>query len=246
MRQLRLAFRVCWLVALILFCVPMHLLWRLFRLRSHWPRRFLGWCARAVGLKATIVGERAEGTALFAANHQSWIDILLIGGATGASFVSKASVRNWPIAGWLATMVGTIYIENSDRGAAAVQAARIRQALHDDVSVAFFPEGQLDNGKVLPFRPALFGSIVPPERSLPVQPVAIDYGEHWHDLIWKRGSHAGHNAADIMRRRGTEQVTIYLLEPIYPDEHSHRRDLARYCEEKIAEALGQAPERETV
>ncbi len=176
---------------------------------------------------------------MFAANHQSWNDILIIGGATGASFVSKASVRKWPVAGWLATMVGTIYIENSDRSAAAVQADRIRQALHDGISVAFFPEGQLDDGTLVPFRPALFGAVVPPERRLPVQPIAIDYGDHWRDLIWKRGSHAGHNAMDVMRRPGTERVVVHLLEPIYPDEDSHRRDLAAYCEQKIADALGQ-------
>ncbi len=231
-----------WLAALIASCVPLHLFWRLFGKHSPWPQRFLGGCARAVGVKATVVGERATGTALFAANHQSWMDILLIGGATGASFVSKASVRKWPIAGWLATMVGTIYIENSDRAGAVTQAATIRQALHDGKSVAFFPEGHLDNGKLKPFRPALFGSVVPPEQPVAVQPIALDYGRNSRKLIWRSGSHAGTNAVEIMKRRGTEAVTIHLLAPVYPRPDSHRRDLARQCEDAISAALGQEPE----
>ena len=243
--MIRFVFRLAWLAGLILFCVPLHLLWRLFRQPSPWPQRFLGWCARACGMRATVIGERAPGTILFAANHQSWMDILLIGGATGASFVSKESVRHWPIAGWLATMVGTIYIANGDRRAAGAQAERIRRALHDGLSVAFFPEGKLNNGNLMPFRPALFGAVIPPVDHISVQPIALDYGVHSDDLIWPSGSHAATNARKIFARRGVEDVTIHLLEPIPIDENSHRKDIAEQCERMIAAALGKAePQRE--
>lgn len=240
----RFLFRLTWLVGLILLCVPLHLLWRLFRLNSPWPQRFLGWCGRACGMRATIIGERAKGTILFASNHQSWMDILLIGGATGASFVSKETVRNWPIAGWLATMVGTIYISNSDRRAAGAQADRIREALHAGTSVAFFPEGKLDNGTLLPFRPALFGSVIPPVDHISVQPIALDYGPHRQDLIWPSGSHAATNARKIFARRGAENVTIYLLDPIAITEDSHRKEVAGQCQTAIADALGQVVNQE--
>ena len=189
-------------------------------------------------MRAKIVGERAPGTILFASNHQSWMDILLIGGATGASFVSKETVRHWPIAGWLATMVGTIYISNSDRRAAGAQAERIRRALHDGLSVAFFPEGKLNNGALMPFRPALFGAVIPPVDHINVQPIALDYGEHSAELIWPSGSHAATNARKIFARRGVEDVTIHLLEPIPIDEDSHRKEVAEQCETAIAAALG--------
>lgn len=240
----RFLFRCAWLVGLVLFCVPLHLLWRLFRLPSPWPRRFLGWCARASGMRATIVGKRASGTVLFASNHQSWMDILLIGGATGASFVAKESVRKWPIAGWLATMVGTIYIANSDRKAAGAQADRIRQALASGSSVAFFPEGKLDNATLLPFRPALFGAAIPPVDHVSVQPIAIDYGEHSEALVWPSGTHAADNAREVFARPGLDDVTIYLLDPITIDENSHRRDVCAACEDAIAQALGATVDRE--
>ncbi|QLC25165.1 1-acyl-sn-glycerol-3-phosphate acyltransferase [Parasphingopyxis algicola] len=190
-------------------------------------------------MRAAIVGERAPGTILFAANHQSWMDILLIGGATGASFVSKETVRKWPIAGWLATMVGTIYISNSDRKAAGAQADRIRRALHDGTSVAFFPEGKLNNGTMLPFRPALFGAVIPPVDHISVQPIALDYGTHSQELVWPSGTHAATNARAIFARPGAEDVTVHLLDPIPIDANSHRKDVAEQCEWAIATAIGQ-------
>lgn len=196
-------------------------------------------------MKATVVGARYEGTTLFAANHQSWLDILLIGGATGASFVSKDGVRKWPVAGWLATMVGTIYISNKDRAAAAKQAETIGAALQGGKSVAFFPEGKIDSGILLPFRPALFGSVIPPgDRPVAVQPVAIDYGENRADIIWKRGTSAVKNFKAVMNHPGLQHVTIHLLEPIHPGADDHRREIAARCETAVAEALGQEIVRE--
>jgi 1-acyl-sn-glycerol-3-phosphate acyltransferase len=189
-------------------------------------------------MRATIVGEPADGAVLYAANHQSWMDILLIGGATGASFVSKETVKNWPIAGWLATMVGTIYIANSDRRAAGTHADTVREALAAGKSVAFFPEGKLDNGTLLPFRPALFGSVVPPVDSVVVQPIALDYGPNSMELIWPSGTHAATNARALFARPGVEDVTIHLLDPIRPAPASHRRDISDGCLREIATALG--------
>ncbi|MBC7985555.1 MAG: 1-acyl-sn-glycerol-3-phosphate acyltransferase [Sphingomonadaceae bacterium] len=236
----RLIFRVAWLTGLIALCVPFHLLRGLLGIRSPWPRRFLGWCASAVGLKATVLGKPREGATLYVANHQSWTDILVIGGATGASFVSKEEVRKWPVAGWLATMVGTIYINRDDRREAGAQAARIREELARGKSVVFFPEGQISHDEhLLPFRPALFGAVVPPVDGVAVQPIALDYGEHKDKLLWRRGTHAGLHAVEMMKRPGRRPVTVHLLEPIVPEADAERREIANACHDAIARALGQ-------
>lgn len=216
----------------------MHLLWRLFGRPSPWPQRFLGWCARALGVRARITGRRVDGTALFAANHLSWLDILLVGGATGASFVSKDSVRNWPVAGALATMVGTIYISAEDRRAAGAQAELIRRALESGKSVAFFPEGKIENGQFLPFRPALFGAVTASDRPVPVQPVALDFGAHRGRLVWKKGTHAGWHAWDLAGDPGVKDVRIMLVEPIFPAAQEDRKMLAYRTETAVAAALG--------
>lgn len=240
--MLRLVFRGIWLIALIVICVPFHLLRRSLGIQSPWPRRFLGWCASAFGMRATIVGRPWPGATLYASNHESWVDILLIGGATGASFVAKDEVRGWPIAGWLAKMVGTIYIDRKDRAEALVQAARIRQELVGGKSVAFFPEGRISGAPALkPFRPALFGAVVPPIEGIPVQPVAVDYVKHFDVIAWPPGVDARDHVAALMRRPGRVPVTIYLLDPIFPTAHTDRAALAQACHDAIALALCRAP-----
>src|SRR3712207_9546818 len=66
-------------------------LWKLFGLRSPWPRRFLYWVGRSAGMRPRIVGTPLRSHVLFVSNHLSWLDIMLIAGASGAAFVSKRS-----------------------------------------------------------------------------------------------------------------------------------------------------------
>jgi hypothetical protein len=47
---------------------------------------------------------------LWVSNHVSWTDIPLLGMLTPLSFLSKAEVRHWPVAGWLAEKAGTLFI----------------------------------------------------------------------------------------------------------------------------------------
>lgn len=235
--------RALWLLGLVLLCVPLHLGWRLVRLPSPWPRRFLRWATRAMGMRLTVTGTPTRELALYAANHQSWMDVLLIGGVTGASFVAKEGVRKWPGAGWLASLVGTIFIANHDRRAAGEHAQVLREALARGRSIAFFPEGRLDDGRLMPFRAALFGAVTPPDLPVAVQPVAIDYGADSEALIWPSRTSVVGNALAIMNRPGLDDVVVHFLAAIHPDERSHRKELARRCEEAIADALG-APARE--
>src|SRR5687767_11837154 len=100
--MVRLVLRVLAMGAALLVCLPLHYLWKLFGAPSPWPRRFLGWLGRAAGMRVTVVGAPLERDVLFLANHLSWLDILLIAGASGAAFVAKAEVAKTPVIGWLA------------------------------------------------------------------------------------------------------------------------------------------------
>ena len=97
---MRLTLRLAAIVAALILYVPLHYGWKLFGRRSPWPRRFLGFVGRAAGMRARIVGRPLESHVLFLANHLSWLDIMLIAGASGAAFVSKDDVARWPVIGW--------------------------------------------------------------------------------------------------------------------------------------------------
>lgn len=103
--------RVSGIVLAIVVFLPLHGLWRLLRLRSPWPRRFLGiagWCA---GADVRIVGHPVRSNVLYISNHVSWLDILVLAGRTGTAFVAKADMAPWPVIGWLATLNNSVYVQ---------------------------------------------------------------------------------------------------------------------------------------
>lgn len=224
-------------LSLILF-LPLHYFWRLLRLRSPWPRRFLQWVGFAAGARVRTVGTPLRSHVLFLANHVSWLDIMVLAGATGTAFVAKAEVARWPVIGWLAGLNATVYVERAARAAVRGQAQSLREALASGRPVALFPEGTTEGAhEVLPFRASLLASLFPPLDGVRVQPVAIDYGAAVEDIAWVGDEGAGANAQRLMSRRGSMPVTVTFLEPIDPEAAGDRKALAAAARDEVAAAL---------
>jgi lyso-ornithine lipid O-acyltransferase len=225
-------------LSLVLF-LPLHYLWRLFRARSPWPRRFLQWVGFAAGARVRIVGTPLTRNVLYLANHVSWLDIMVLAGASGAAFVSKAEVKKWPAVGWLAGLNDTVYVERAARGAVRGQADSLREALASGRPVALFPEGTTEGaGEVLPFRASLLASLFPPLPGVRVQPVAIDFGGATAQIAWTGDEGAAANAKRVMARRGTIPVTLSFLEPLQPADFADRKQLAAAARAEVVAALG--------
>ncbi|MFL6844517.1 MAG: lysophospholipid acyltransferase family protein [Allosphingosinicella sp.] len=237
MGTLRLYSRLAWMVGLLILCVPLHYLWRLFGARSPWPRRFLRWVGRAAGMRVTVVGTPLRRDVLFLANHMSWLDILLLAGASGTAFVAKAEVAETPLVGWLAGLNNTVFVARAERHAVRGQVDALREALAGGQPVALFPEGTTDGGvAVLPFRASLVASLFPPLPGVKVQPVALDYGTAAEELSWIGEESGLDNAKKVLRRRGTTPVTLHFLAPVDPAD-GDRKALAHAAREEIVEAL---------
>jgi 1-acyl-sn-glycerol-3-phosphate acyltransferase len=226
------------MAAALIAAVPPHLLLRAPRLPSPLPRWWLRSAARSAGLKVRVEGEPLRRRVLFVANHVSWLDIFALGGATGAVFVSRADVAGWPVAGWVAGLHDTIYVERSARREVHGQASQLRAALERGRSVALFPEGTTNDGEsLLPFRPSLFASLFPAIPGVRVQPVAIDYGDAATEIAWVGDEPAGDNAKRVLRRKGRLPVHLRFLEPIDPAAAGDRKTVAGEARAAIARAL---------
>jgi 1-acyl-sn-glycerol-3-phosphate acyltransferase len=235
---MRLTVRVAMMVAILIACLPFHYLWRLFGRKSPWPRIFLGWVGHVAGLRARIVGTPLRDHVLFVSNHLSWIDIMLIAGASGSAFVSRDDVAGWPILGWLARINHTIFVARTQRGAVRDQADALRAALASGRPVALFPEGTTEGGsEILPFRASLLASLYPPIEGVMVQPIALDYGKAAYDIAWVGKEPAAANAKRVLSRGGSVPVTINFLEPIDPRRFPDRKALADAAREEIVAAL---------
>lgn len=147
---------------------------RYLRLRSLWTRRWLSAAVRILGVHITLTGRQVTGTALFTANHVSWLDILAMAAVLDGDFIAKQEVRNWPLLGWLAMNGGTLFVQRGKTSHCkrVIEEATFR--LKSGRNVILFPEGTTTDGRqVLPFKPVLLRSAV--LAHVPVQPVALQY-----------------------------------------------------------------------
>ena len=227
--------RIAAILGWFLVCVVPHLLSKLTG-RSRWPRRFLGKVARICGADVRVEGVPAKSGDLLIANHVSWLDIMVLAGATGCAFISKAEIRGHPLLKWVADQNNTIYVDRAERRAIHDQAKSILDGLRRDQPLALFPEGTVgDGGTLLPFKPSLLSAVAPPPPAVSLRPVAIDYHGRAHVLGWAPGEHGLDNALRILGRKGRLPVTVRLLGPLAPSPD--RKIIARAAHDAVATAL---------
>lgn len=211
-----------------------HLASKLLWGRSIWPYKFIRSAAHIAGADVRTVGPKPKAHTLLLANHISWMDILVLGRATGCAFVSKDKLGH-PFIHWLADQNRTIYVDRSSRKAAGNQVEMIRRALRRRQPIALFPEGTTGpSNHLLPFRSTLLAAVAPPPGGTFVQPVAIDYRPIEKEISWFHEPPM-HNVLRILGRPGRFQVTVRLLEQLPQSED--RKALAKLAQERIAAAL---------
>jgi lyso-ornithine lipid O-acyltransferase len=220
-----------WLIA----CLPAHGTSLLLFRRSRWPRRFLGGAAWICGARVRVEGALPRPRSLLLANHLSWLDILVLGGATGCAFVSKDNLGH-PVIHWLADQNKTLYIRRDRRKAAKAQAELLARALQAGQPITVFPEGTVGPGDaLLPFRSTLLQVAVEASGEVEVRPVALDYGAAAREISW-HGESGVDNVLRLLGRAGTIPVTVRLLEPV--GGGLDRKAIAVRARSAIAAALG--------
>ena len=135
-----------------------------------WSNKMLG----LVGMRLVVHHDerRIDHGALVVGNHVSWLDIYVINAWRPTPFVSKAEVRKWPVVGWLAHRLGTIFIHREKRRDAHRTMHEIVERVSSGGMVCLFPEGTTSDGtSLLPFHTNLFQAAV--SAQCPVQPVCL-------------------------------------------------------------------------
>jgi len=205
----------------------------LFR-RSGWPPRFLAAAGWTCGARVHVTGAALRPHTLLICNHVSWLDILVIGGATGCAFVSKHELGH-SLIHWMADQGGTLYVRRDHRRGSQGQAEAIARKLADPQPLALFPEGTTGPGThMLPFRSTLFSAVSPPPDDVSVRPVAIDYGQAAPELGW----HDEPGKKNVLRTLGRTRpiaVVVRILDPLPATED--RKLLAARARDAIAAAL---------
>ena len=121
--------------------------------------------------------ERGKGR-LFVMNHRSALDILVALGFLEARIVSRGDLAKWPVIGYLAQRIGTLFVDRESTLSGARVAGAIVRAVEAGRGVLVFPEGTTFAGdEVRPFRPGAF--VVSRRTGAEIVPVGVAYeGEH--------------------------------------------------------------------
>ncbi len=149
---------------------------------SVWKRPIqISWsriACRLAGLEVRAIGAPPAGpTALFVANHVSYLDIPVFSALIDATYVAKSEVGGWPLFGWIAKLTRAILVKRDGRDVGA-QRAEMQSRLLAGESLILFPEGtSTDGSAVAPFKSSLFGIVqgLPPDAGLVLAPVSVAY-----------------------------------------------------------------------
>jgi 1-acyl-sn-glycerol-3-phosphate acyltransferase len=218
-----------------LFCGPVHIVTKLLFGRSPWPQWFLGGAGWIIGARVRLMGAPIKRHSLLIANHTSWLDILIMGGATNCAFVSKDELGHG-LLHWLADQNATVYVKRTHVKGAKDQALAIAKALEGEKPITLFPESTTGPGThLLPFRSTLLEAANYASKDVEIRPVVIDYGAAAADIGWWNEP-GKDNVLRVLGRRGVLPVTVSLLAPLA--RGGDRKQLAGQAREKIAEVLG--------
>jgi 1-acyl-sn-glycerol-3-phosphate acyltransferase len=140
---------------------------------SRWSKALLDLLNIKVVIKGKVPPLGLTNT-MFVANHISWVDIHALNSVHTTRFVAKSEIKQWPIFGWFAIKVNTLFVDREKRHEAGKVVNSAKQALDHGDCICFFPEGTTTDGtEVKPFKGSLLQAAI--EARSQVWPFAIYY-----------------------------------------------------------------------
>lgn len=227
---------------------------------SGFARSFPHWYHRQVckifGISLHIEGEVArDRPVLLVSNHVSWLDIPVLSAVAPLSFIAKKEVASWPFVSWLAKLQRTVFVDRERRTKVRHTNGAIAKRLSEGDTMVLFAEGTSSDGnQVLPFKSALFASVMTNSgmnedvdivHEPYVQTLAIGYTKQYGLPLGRRGRpniawYGDMEMADhiwTLIKRGPIEVRIKVGKPIALHEYECRKDLARLTESAVREDL---------
>lgn len=178
------------------------------------------------GTRVQVSGEPQSGPVLIAANHISWLDILVLHSACAMGFVGKAEIESWPIFRSIARVGGTIFHQRGSHDSAAGVSSLMEQRLRQGRAVTIFPEGGIKPGSpIRVFHARMFRPAV--DVGCPVQPAMIRYmrnGQIDEEVAFRVGESMLMNLCRQLARPKTVAEVHFL--PVISATDQPRRALA--------------------
>jgi len=189
-----------------------------------WARGMLA----LLGVRARVEGVPPARTVLVVANHLSYLDILVLARYFPGRFVAKSEIAGWPILGWMARAVGTIFVVQARARDVVRVDGEMARTLAAGVAVLLFPEGRSTRGlEVERFKSSLLESAA--RAGVPCLAVALHYetpDDPWAPagtVCWWGGMGFWSHAWNLVGLRCVDARLALAPEPLV---HSDRKALA--------------------
>jgi 1-acyl-sn-glycerol-3-phosphate acyltransferase len=193
---------------------------------------------RIFGFRLRRIGTPLPGAAMFVANHVSWVDIEMLHSQRMMGFVAKREISQWPVVGWLAARGETIFHSRGSTESLGGVLHEMLSRLRNGRSIGVFPEGGSRGGhEIGPFHARIFLAAV--EAGVPVQPVALRYGERGVAQTVVAFAPRESFMANFLRLLGepARLAEVHFLEPILPGAEDGRRRIAELARQRIIAAM---------
>ena len=208
-RGLEILYGVYFLLVFALWVLPAWAFLHLIqdpRVAARYTRSALKILLAAGGCKVRVMGREnmaISGAKIFACNHTSYVDVLLLMAGLDPSyrFIAKQEVRDMPFVGAFLERLGHLRFDRSDPASRLLEVQRVEELLRNGESVFFFPEGTFTSEVgVRPFQLGAFKAAV--ATGAPIVPVSLEGTRK----ILRDGTH--------LPRPGSVKITVHP--PIYP------------------------------
>ncbi|HEX8882295.1 MAG TPA: AMP-binding protein [Candidatus Acidoferrum sp.] len=176
------------------------------RAAGHYTSSALKILVALAGCRVRVFGKEnmdVSGPKVFAANHTSYVDVLLLVSRLDAPyrFIAKREVRDMPFVGAFLERLGHLKFDRSDPEARLREVQEVEELLRRGESVFFFPEGTFSaEAGVRPFQLGAFKASV--ATGAPIVPISLDGTRK----ILRDGTY--------LPRPGSVKITVHP--PIYP------------------------------
>ena len=183
---------------------------------------------RIAGLRVRLRGTPPRPPFFMVSNHLTYLDIFVLTGAVGCIFVSRADVSQWPVVGFMARRMNTIFIDRQRMRDTMRVNDEIRRAMAHGYGVHVFAESRVSqDATVQDFKPALLQPAV--DMALPVHYACLHYGTPPNGpgakevVVWRDGVSMFANVRAILRLPYVEVEVVFGKNPV---EASDRKVLA--------------------
>ena len=205
--------------------------------RVYWATlsRLMGVRVRMVGTPARLGLGSPGRPVVFASNHSSWLDVLVVGGTLEGCFIAKEEVGRWPVIRTVARLGRTVFVSRRAQDTGRERdAMRARLAAGDNL--VLFPEGTSNDGsRVLKFRSAFFSICEGGQAGPLIQPVSVVYDRMGGlplgrasrvQTAWFGDMDLASHFWRLAQRRGGLRATVLLHPALDPADFPSRKALA--------------------